>query len=138
MIPSPYASRYDNWARGCPGGSADFGPVLTDNLTPGSPAFIMGQRVAALNQQSKQNGAEATAEQRAARFAKAGRGGQAKRVGAPGEPLRIYGSGGAPPVAAPPGAHRADTPPPDRSTLLLMTANAQKDKSVLSQGHHKS
>ena len=84
MISLPHASRCDNWARGCLGGSADFGPELTGNLTPGSPSFIMGQQVAALNQQSNQMRGEAVAERQAARSAQAGRGGQVKRLGAPG------------------------------------------------------
>ena len=42
MISSPRAMRCDNWARGCPGGPTDLGPELTTNLTPGSPAFILG------------------------------------------------------------------------------------------------
>ena len=51
MVSSRHASYCDNWARGCTGTSSDFGPVLTDNVTPGSPAYAMGQRTAALGRE---------------------------------------------------------------------------------------
>ena len=86
MVSSTRAARCGNWARGCPGGPKDFGPELTDIFTPCSPTFIMGQRVAALNQKGKQMRAEAVAARRAARSAQAGRGGQDKWLGAPGAP----------------------------------------------------
>jgi len=68
MVSAPHSLRCDNWSRGCPGGASGFGPVLTDNLTPGSPAFVLGQRISAISRESKQL---RTDRDRAARAARA-------------------------------------------------------------------
>ena len=81
MITSPHAARCDNWPRGFLGGPADLGPKLTDNLTPGSAAFNLGQRAAAMNRESKQLRAAASAAKRAARTSKPGKGSQDRRIG---------------------------------------------------------
>ena len=80
MVSKPHALRCDNWGRGCPGKVPDFGPELTDNATPGSPAFVLGQQVTALSRESKKLQASRV---RAGRAAKADQGGQAGRAGAP-------------------------------------------------------
>ena len=75
VVSKPHALRCDNWGRGCPGKVPDFGPELTDNATPGSPAFVLGQQVAALSRESKKLQASRV---RAERAAKADQGGQAR------------------------------------------------------------
>ena len=80
MVPKPYALRYGNWGRGCPDKVSDFGPKLTDNVTPGPPAFVLGQQVAALSRESKKLQADRV---RAERAAKADQGSQAGRAGTP-------------------------------------------------------
>ena len=80
MVSAPHALRCDNWGRRCPGTASIFGPELTGNLTPGSPGFVLGQRVAALSRESKKLQAD---QDRAVRIARADQGGQAGRTGTP-------------------------------------------------------
>ena len=74
MAPSPRATRRDNWARGCTGGATDFGPALLDNVTPGSPAFLLGKQVGALVLGLKRLQIAARDARRAAQPAQSGRG----------------------------------------------------------------
>ena len=46
MVSRPESQYCDNRGRGCPGTASDFGPALTENAIPGSPAFVMGQQLA--------------------------------------------------------------------------------------------
>ena len=80
VVSKPHALRCDNWGRGCPGTVSDFGSELTDNATPGSPAFVLGQQVATLSRESKKLQADRARAERAAR---ADQGGQAGRAGTP-------------------------------------------------------
>ena len=52
-VSSPRATRCDNWAQGCAGGVASFGPAPISNATHGSPAFLLGQQVSALVHERK-------------------------------------------------------------------------------------
>ena len=80
MVSRPHTLRCDNWGRGYPGKASDFGPALTEGATPGSPAFVLGQQVAAQCRASKGDQAD---RQRAGRAAGDDRGGQAGRAGNP-------------------------------------------------------
>ena len=80
MVSKPHALRCGKWGRGCPGKVSDFGPELTDNATPGSPAFVLDQQVAALSRESKKLQADRVRAERASR---ADQGGQAGWAGAP-------------------------------------------------------
>ena len=79
-LSTPRALRCDNWGRRCLGKASDFGPELHENVTPGSPAFVLGQQVAAFNRECKKLQADRV---RAERTARADQGGQAGRCGAP-------------------------------------------------------
>ena len=51
MIPSLRAVGCDNQFRDCVGTAGIPGPPLTDTLTPGTPAFHLGQRLGVLAQE---------------------------------------------------------------------------------------
>ena len=55
MPSSPNAPRCANWSRGCLITRADFGEPMTETCTPGSPAYVEGQRIGALSHERKQN-----------------------------------------------------------------------------------
>ena len=80
LVSRPHALRCDNWGRGCPGNVSDFGPEFTGNATPGSPAFVLGQQVAAQSRASKRAQVD---RQRAGRAARDDQGGRAGRAGNP-------------------------------------------------------
>lgn len=53
MTPSPSAPKCANWSRGCTGTRADFDEPLDETSTPGSSAYLEGQRAGALQQERK-------------------------------------------------------------------------------------
>ena len=73
---------------GCPGKASDFEPVLTDNTTPGSPAFVRGQQVAAQIREDKRAQAVRRRAERAARDDRVGRAGRADPPAAAAAPRR--------------------------------------------------
>ena len=74
MVSSPGPTRCDKWPRGCTGGATDFCPALINNVTPGSPAFLLGQQVGALIQERKRLQQAAREAKRVTQTAQSGRG----------------------------------------------------------------
>ena len=53
MISSPYAPKCSNWSRGCLGTAGDLGEPMFNTCTPGSLAFLEGQRAGALSHERR-------------------------------------------------------------------------------------
>ena len=77
MVSRPEAQHCDNRGRGCPGAASDFGPALTENAVPGSPAFVQGQQLAEI---IKLAGKEKTDLKNAWRAGRGDRGGATAQV----------------------------------------------------------
>ena len=123
LLRAPYSGRFScgNWARGCPGGPTAFGPELTPNLTPGSSAFFLGQRVGALNRDKKQLRAATRDARRAAQPAQSRRGSGRAAAGSLGGRFSAPGAASAPPrrigwgkVDYEPGGRLPRGPPADK------------------------
>ena len=104
MVSRPGVTRCENPGRGCPGQVADFGLELADNATPGSPAFALGQQVAARVRADKQ----ALADRRRAECADTNdRLRQAGQAGTPSasaaSPRKVHRDTAARPSGRPPG-----------------------------------
>ena len=85
IVSRPGTQFCDNRGRGCLGTASDFGPELTENATPGSPAFFLGQQVAASVRADKKDKADQLEAWRTGRDAQgghAGRGGGTPAGGA--------------------------------------------------------